>query len=256
MHTKDQLRIVNADIADFLDLEVPCICRKDFWFHAKEVIGGRSIDRDVWPLAERLDFYKKFLGIIHRHRLPIAMGCVFSDIPKRLKHEERPAVVQTKVDHLMAFGLCLERADHLLKYHLYGRENGKVIAEDVPKMKGKISQSFSLFASGQFDPPQDDKRQSREERLLGLKPKQADYHIRCIEEEPRFVAKGGDPILQLADACAYAFRRCLSKQSSGNALIEAMLGGYNAAVFYDNDAMFEICSGALLNVPIETLRSG
>jgi hypothetical protein len=143
----------------------------------------------------------------------------------------------------------MERADLFLRKYLSGAEIGSVIAEDLPEMKRFLS-AFGLLhrePGGQFTAPAEHFRPEKWQEALGVSPDPVDYRIDHIVDVPHFVSKGKAPLLQLADACAFAFRHCLSKKDHGDDLVMAMLGPEHGPNFVNDPVWFSIAGSGLFN---------
>jgi hypothetical protein len=150
-------------------------------------------------------------------------------------------------EHGEAFGSCLEKSDLFLRKYLNGKERGVVVAEDVPHNK-KFLTSAGLFhrrQALQLEP--EHLAPSRQDVALGLQPEPTTLQITKIIDHPNYVTKNGAPLLQLADACAFAFRRYLERQRSGEELILAMLGPGEGRAFIDEPLWFRGTSSGLFN---------
>lgn len=231
---------------------VPFQYQRNFIFHATEIFsGGKEIDRSIWSFDDRLDFLKNFLCIPFANDLPIVVGSVHKSdneefigrvmkehIGNALDKIECPRLRKEKikearsfptdgnsVSHMLAFELAMERADWFLRNHLRGEEVGAVFAEDVPQMR-KILQANGLIyrdlGVDYFPQMQSDKEVRDGTWSLH------EYRIEKIIEQPNFVSKKNSQILQLADACAFSFRRYLSKKEHGEDLLNVMLGSGQA----------------------------
>ena len=51
-----------------------------------------------------------------------------------------------------------------------------------------------------------------------------DMRVTRIRNSVHFVEKGEDPLVQVADACAYGFRRYFAKEKFGLEFVQAILG--------------------------------
>lgn len=126
------------------------------------------------------------------------------------------------IAHLHAFQLAIERADLFLREDLKGNEVGTIYAEDCPNMRETLRTSGLMYREpwGYSRIPQ---RPSESERRLGVWSYK-EYRIDHIVEQSCFVSKRESPLLQLADACAFSFRRYFSGKEHGEDLVYAMLG--------------------------------
>ena len=222
VHGDHQWRPLEAEMRRIVAQRVPARLREGFVFHATEIFsGGKYVKRDEWPLEDRLDFIKEVICLPFVYDVPIAIGFEFKrdwsefvDLKIPIIPDTRP-LNSNQLSHLLAFNTCMERADLFLRKYLHGSEIGSVIAEDVPVMRKFISE-FGLICrelGGKLNMKSEYLRPERWQVQLGMQPESIDYKINHIVDVPHFVRKGKAPHLQLADACAFAFRHCLSKKS-------------------------------------------
>lgn len=141
----------------------------------------------------------------------------------------------------------MERSDLFLRKYLKGEEVGTVIAEDVPEIRKFISKIGMTFKANPVTLESQHMRESNWETVTKNQPRSHTYEIKNIVDVPHFVNKSGAPLLQVADACAFAFRRCLAKQPIGNDLVSAMLGDDAGANFVSDPSWFELTSSGLFN---------
>ena len=98
-----------------------------------------------------------------------------------------------------------------------------MIAEDVPEMRKALHAAASflrdhpMFATAEHINPTAAEQQS------GVVTQDGDLRVTRIRRNVHFVSKG-EPLLMVADACAFAFRRWLSEQAMGADFVEALLG--------------------------------
>lgn len=240
-----QWAAVVDDIARLISERVPEEYRPGFIFHAKEIFNGGRF-REGWSKDDRLDFIKEFSCIPLVHDLPIAFGCVFSDAAPSIQNT---MTWQQKLflEHSIAFANCMERADYFLRTYLKGEEIGVVVAEDVPSKKRELAQMAMIQREEPIPLPAEHQSQSTADKAQGIFPDDTVLEIKKIVDVPHFAEKAQAPLLQLADACAFTFRRYLSRQSEGENLIHALLGPARSHDFLGNELWFLNQSSGLLN---------
>lgn len=255
VHGDTQWRPLEAEMRRIIADKVPENLRDNFVFHATDVFSGsKEIKRDEWAFEDRLDFLKEVLCLPLVHDVPIAVGIEFkkewSEIDfASLRFPNSKPLTPNQFSHLMAFNTCMERADLFLRKYLGGAEIGSVIAEDLPEMKRFLT-AFGLIhreRESQFSMGSEYFRPEKWQEKLGIKPEPVEYRIDHIVDVPHFVSKGKAPLLQLADACAFAFRHCLSKKDHGDDLVLAMLGPDQGANFVNDPVWFSIAGSGLFN---------
>lgn len=251
-----QFRRLQAEIARIVAENVPESLRSNFVFHATEVFsGGKKIDRNEWPFDDRVDFMKEIVCLPFVHDVPIAIGITQKYEPAYdafapifIANGIKPSFDCNTLAHWQAFAHCMERSDYFLRHYLAGKENGAVVAEDVPQMRSNLKQlglkfrgEPAILRSGQQAP-------NLAHRVTNTIPPHQNLRIDHIIDVPHFVEKGRAPLLQLADACAFAFRHYLADKRAGKDLILAMLGPVEGTIFIADDTWKGVCSAGLFNL--------
>lgn len=250
----NQWRSLEAEISRVIREGVPELYRSGFNFHGKELFNraNRYFDPAIWSFDDRLDFFKEFLCLPFVNDVPIALGVVFKgsfdhtelfSVPKASKHKIR----MHQLEHMIAFQYCMERSDQFLRKYLNGSEIGTIVAEDTQEMRKLLSESALAHRDAPFYMPSEGLRPEAWQAELGLTPDPLTYQIQHIIDVPHFVNKGKAPFLQLADACAFAFRRCLSRQEHGEDLVLAMLGPRAGRNFVSDPVWYSHSSSGLFN---------
>lgn len=205
---------------------VPDEYRENFVFHAKAVWGDKRL-RNGWSKDQRLELLHTVMALPHKYGAGVVMGMVRrkSQIPPmNLKRFDGHSVDAVKIHHVTAFEMCVIQADEYIINYCNEGELGTVIAEDVPEMRNLIRLSVDFrkknpvrMPVGLLRAPQDGLVHSRKfgERVFG---------ISRIIEQVNFVAKEGCPIVQIADACAFGFRRFLANQDHGHSFAKSIVG--------------------------------
>ena len=227
--------------------------REGFIFHAKDLFSPSAKKNKYpnWNFEDRLDFIKAVTCLPFIHDVPIALGSMrkgtlqhSQEVLARLRKKKLgPAAV----DHAMAFASCLERADLFLRKYLDGKEKGLVIAEDVNEKRVVLRRSGLMFREKPLQLSSETMQKTRAQEVLGEEPEGHHYTITNILDVPHFLEKADAPLLQLADACAFAFRRYLSGFKYGEDLILAMLGPEEGGAFIEDPVWRGEGSSGLFN---------
>lgn len=252
----NQYRHLVAEINRVISERVPVPLQAGFHIHATEIYsGGKRIPRDAWPFDERLDFLKEVACLPFVHDAPIAFGVEH----KCGKHEaaisaQYPTLIGKKLTqaanslaHLSAFESAMERSDSFLRKYLSGKEQGLVIAEDVDSMRAVLLKAGLHLRDESYTLPASSFRPDGFQSAFFIPVQGHEYRIDHIIDVPNFVKKGQAPMLQLADVCAFSFRRCLSKLPHGDELVLAMLGPYEGPRFVGDQVWFEGAGSGLFN---------
>lgn len=223
-----------------------------FVFHCKDLVNrGNIIDKDdpEWPLQDRLDFVKEVLCLPRVHDAPIAFGIVHKGqvegMPSDFFSEDDAAIDRTLYENMLALAYCVDRADWFLRHHLGGSEIGTLTCEDVSSNKELLRKAATIFRHDPLYIPTQVKNLWQEQ--CGIEPPPVKLEIKHIIDTPNYVAKTDAPLLQLADGCAFAFRRRLSKQQYGDDLIYALLGEQEGAHIVKEPSWYAKTSSGLLN---------
>ena len=148
---------------------------------------------------------------------------------------------------MFALSMNIERADAFLQKYLAEKEVGLIVAEDLPEMKKLFSNATMYLRSNPITMVPECFRENEVERILKILPNQQVFELKCVIDVIHFAKKAEAPLLQLADACAFTFRRCLSRQTGGNELLLAMLGPDQGRTFLNDDVWFSGASSGLFN---------
>lgn len=206
-----QWRSVADEINDVFDRWVPPQFREGFIFHGKEVFSGGKY-REYWSFPERLNFFKDFLSIVKRQRLVLCISAAKKENAANLEKLSQ-IMPADKIEHLLAYRMCVARADRFLRVHTNNAELGVVIVEDSPGMKELLKKVHHALKNDPivFTP---------EMLLEGSMNKEGEvWMITNIVDCPHFVDKTDSVMLQLADAFAFAFRRYFTGLTNGEDLL-------------------------------------
>jgi hypothetical protein len=187
---------------------VPKHYRDGFIFHAKSVWGDKKY-RDGWEFRERLQLIKSVAAIPRAVGIPISLAKIRRDA------DTQEGLASLKVDmslsqwqHYRAFLECVQVADGYIRKSAQKDEVATVIAEDVPEMRRNLKHVLWV-AKNMF---------------LPFIPGHV-WGIERIRDSIHFADKDGAPLLQIADACAFSFRRFFAEESYGEEFLEAVIGG-------------------------------
>lgn len=234
-----QLLFAETAVRDVLG-GVPPEFRGGFVFHASDIWGTRY--RSNWALADRLAVLRAMMMLPRRLGIPISVGMV------RRGGSLGPAEMSVaEFDHVIAFHACITRADKYIRDHGAPNEVATVVAEDNPRMRRflrNITKSEGLRAG--FTLPPGMLKPTLAEQEAGFISQESENRISRIRHAIHFVEKGDDPMLQLADACAFGLRRFFSELEYGHDFAVAIngtppplsdwSGPMNAATFYPPDS--------------------
>ncbi len=233
--------VVNADV-HFMRAEaavketllaVPEPLREKFNFHATEVWASQKY-RDIWSMPDRLSILHKMMSLPLRLDIAIAMGMVRRTAPVITTATSH--LSKTQQDHLMAFIFCVSQADKYIRDYAALDEVGTIVAEDIPEMRKILKKVPKFLRDNPSTIPPNMLIPTAGEREIGYLTQPGDMFVSRIRDSIHFVEKGVEPILQLADACAYGLRRYFSDQKFGVEFVKSIVGHEPVKSDYDGPA--------------------
>lgn len=207
---------------------VPKQFRDNFVFHAMQVFGEQGYQDGGWSLTDRLHLLRTMMSIPGRLGMGIVVSAMwrgaidFSDIYGGL------GLSPEKSDHIHAFSMCVSVADRGIRNHAHPREVGTIIAEDVPEMRKFLKLVPRVIRASPINLPQSMMRTTVTDDEKGFIAQSGDFRVTRIRNSVHFVEKADDPLVQVADACAYGLRRFFAQQKFGVEFAEAILGDTSA----------------------------
>lgn len=200
-----QWRRAEAEIIEALKTVPTHIIENGFVFSAKAVWGTKY--RDGWPFQDRLDFLLRMMSIPRTLKLPVCMGFHRRGVghdPKLLLTPDGLAnLAPHQMDHIIAFMDCVVEIDGFMRDRTPSNEVATITAEDVPELKHFLKKMLHVF-----------------QRAPALQVPLVQRIVNPIQ----FQDKDDCPLLWLADACAFAFRRFLGGETTGDRFVEAVVG--------------------------------
>ncbi|WP_352648055.1 DUF3800 domain-containing protein [Mesorhizobium sp. M0408] len=138
-------------------------------------------------------------------------------MPCRAVERDKNSVRESKVVHAEAYGQCIQAADWFMKNHASENEVAMLVAEQREEARRAIEAIHRLYSS---------------EALLKrwypewLREKLHNLPISRIKGPPSFATKEDEPLLQIADSCAFVFQRHLRGAERSERRLEALFGGF------------------------------
>jgi hypothetical protein len=221
IHADRSWRLAADQVSRTLDTFVPPDLRPGFIFHAETVWGGYIDYRDRWSREDRIAFIAAMAAIPRQLHLAISIGKVRRDwnpgltIPMPLYNFHR----------MVAFHRCAARANKHIGNWGERNEVAAMVAEDAPTMRHFLKHIVAVDVPDALYPlNQEYVALTRAERATGSISQTRAGAIDRIIDTVHFAQKGEAPLLQIADACAFAFRRYFAQQEHGDLWVKAMLG--------------------------------
>lgn len=206
---------------------VPEKFRDGFVFHATQVYGDQRFQED-WSLTDRLHLLYAMMSIPRRIGMAISLGVHwrgsvdFSDSLGRL------GMSLAQCDHFQAFSQCIAIADRNIRRRAGPREVATVVAEDIPEMRRFLKGLPRAHRESPIYLPQSHLRKTVSDEEAGYIKQSGDVRVTRIRNSVHFVEKSEDPLVQVADACAYGFRRYFAGEKFGVEFVREILGNENS----------------------------
>ena len=230
VHADQKLVAVERHLDRLVERHIPTEHQKDFVFHATEIFngGGKVFKRTAlddpnpeWPLDRRLKIAADLAAIPKRFQLPIALGWVERatwpqtfEIPPDTKDSVKVAWC-----HVGAFMCCAMQVERWMRRNA-SHEVCLMVVEDNDNARRLI---------------RDTQRYHQDRDLSELLDAQVrkDFPFRKIKEDPLFQPKRKSSPLQIADFCAYVWKRIL--MNSTDPLYAPFYGAFREQIVWTGD---------------------
>ena len=201
VHGDEKLGQVRRALRKIIDKHIPAEHREGFVLTAKEIFngGGKVFDRKSgeWPLERRLKIADDLAALPKEYNLPIAFGWVKREgFPKTWElPPETTERVRTLHELAVAFLSCSASVEQWMRNKAPG-ENTILIVEDNADARGALRQVHNAHQSDKY--------------VASLESKARFFFpFKQIQEDPLFTPKKAAHPLELADFCAYLWKRYL-----------------------------------------------
>lgn len=181
-----------------VERHIPEEHRADFVFHATHLFnwGGKVFYKNApdYPLERRLKIADDLADIPRRFKLPLTYGLVErARWPQSMSiADELSQAEKTVGQHVTAFVVCSLRVDGWMRKKS-PNEVCLMIAEDNEQARSLIRQTQRALQDQSL--------------VLEIESHRAHFPFRKIKEDPLFQPKRKSSPLQVADFCAYVFKR-------------------------------------------------
>lgn len=198
-------RRAEEKIGEAIKEHIPSDMQEGFVFHAKDVFGKLKKERG-WEIEKCYEITEAWLKVIVDLSLPFVTA--WAAKPEHIIKNDRPYYTENAnmLAHVTAFLTCFLKCDEYLAEFCQG-EVGSLLAEDVPSMKRTLNTMRKALVKGHFS----------ELEWLQKHP------ISHIKNAIQWCDKDDAVLLQLADACAFSFKRYITCQKGGDRLYSAMI---------------------------------
>lgn len=206
---------------------VPKGFREDFVFHATQVYGDKKFQNAEWGLTDRLNLLIQMMSIPRRIGMAVTVAVHWRGSVDFSNSYELLGMSPEQSDHYNAFQLCIAVADRNIRMRAGPREVASVVAEDVPDMKKHLKEIPRILRENAHTFPQSHMRHTADDIEAGYMTQNGDYRVTRMRNSVHFVEKAEDPLVQVADACAYGFRRFFAQEKFGVEFVRAIIGNEN-----------------------------
>lgn len=202
---------------------LPAVVRQDFVFHATNVFAGGK-HRDLWSFNDRLAFLKFMMSIPRRVGMAICLGVHWRGAVDWSKESTPTTLTDAQTDHYLAFINCVGVADRSIRRHAGPREVATIVAEDIPEMRKQLKWGLHWLREQGIHLSPDHLRTTVADEEAGYLVQSGSLQVSRIRKAIHFVEKPDDPMVQVADACAYGFRRYFAGEKFGDDFAQAIMG--------------------------------
>lgn len=207
---------------------VPKQHKSKFVFHATQVFGDKKYQVD-WSMTDRLHLLKGMMSIPRRIGMAITVSAQWRGAVDVSEGATALGLSVPQYEHVFAFGMCLAVADRNIRRHAGPREVATVVAEDVPEVRRHLKQVPRLFRKAELYVPPRGMRETEKDKAAGYLTQSGDLRVLRIRNSVHFVEKAEDPLVQVADACAYGFRRFFAGEKFGEEFVSSIIGNAELA---------------------------
>jgi hypothetical protein len=199
-----QWRVLAEALDELRQRRVPAeINTEDFFFHAAELYNGAK-HRQTWDEEGRRQTLEELVMLPMKLRLPLVFG-----IQRRFEAPEITSNQASLSDHAVAFAYCLGGADWFMKTHTPPDQLAMIVAEQRKEARETLESAHAYLLT------------QRSTDVMG-----DDFPITRIKSAPSFSTKRVEPLLQIADACAWVLQRHLKGGRDAERFTQAMFGRF------------------------------
>jgi hypothetical protein len=199
-----QLIAVERHLDGMVTRWIPPEFQDDFVFHATELFngGGKVFNRDnpAWSLDKRLEVADDLAGIPERFRLTLVEAWIDKSIfpvspDARAHYDSLTDGKKAVMAHTTAFLGCVATVDQWMRTNA-SNEVCLMIVEDNNEARSTLRGAQAYYQDQRITSVMDEERRKI-------------FALRKIKEDPLFQKKRKSSVLQVADFCAYVFKKHL-----------------------------------------------
>lgn len=214
IHADKKLVAVGRHIEQIVRRYIPEEHQDGFVFHAHELFNGRGRVFDQsdprWTLEKRLQIADELADIPRRFDLPITLGAIarsefpftFNWPPGTLDRDK------TRGEYACAFMQCAIAVEYWMRREAASDEVCMLIAEDNDLVRSFIRDNQRHYQNPGVELSQSEKRY---------------FPFKRIVEDPLFQPKRTNHPLQIADFCAYVYKRRLMNDRNYDRFWQALI---------------------------------
>jgi hypothetical protein len=194
-----QFALAEERVAENIERYIPSHLRDGFIFHAKDVFGKHK-KSEGWSWDYCNQITDAWLKIPHDLNIPVGMSWIKKSMDSHGRCRTNDEA------HMIAFAHCAQCVDEFMQQYVPD-EVASLIAEDCPPMRRKLHHIIAKLKRG---------------GLAG----QSNFAetITHIKNGVMFAEKEHAPLLQIADAYAFAFKRHLNGAPGGERFWSVIIG--------------------------------
>ncbi len=204
---------------------VPHSLQDGFRFHAKQVLGDRKYQEAGWSLTNRLELLYSMMSIPKRVGMAVCVGVHWRGAVdwKPDGNLAKNGLSAAQSDHFMAFFNCVGVADRNIRRHAAPTEVASIVAEDIPEMRRNLNVALSTLQNNVINFSRSELRETKKDKEAGYCVQDGEMTVKRVRNSIHFIPKATDPMIQVADACAFGFRRYFNTQKFGSDFVKAVL---------------------------------
>ena len=188
--------------------------RPTFIFHAKDIFGGGGVfDRKQFSLDNRLEIIAELAKIPKSLNVPIC----FSYRHRNFGKGQTSDIPKVEIDdYFIALVQVIAYANSYIRLNC-PNEVGVVVSENNNELRRRASRVNSFLANRE---------------MAAHAPESLRQHLPVtnLVGPVYFAEKHEEPLLQIADTCAFIVRRFVSGQSNGEKLMSALRDGHEQQI--------------------------
>jgi len=212
VHADQKLNAIERHLDSLVARHIPEQNRSNFIFHAKELfLGGKVIKRNdpLWPDEKRFSIAGDLAAIPKKFDLPIAFGWLErANFPATFRYPENMSAHDRAIaEHTSAFMSSAMVVEHWMRQHA-SNEVCIMIAEDNDRSRKFIRDTQRFHQERAYEWTLDPELRKH-------------FPFRKIKQDPLFEPKRRSSPLQIADFCAYVFKRHLMQDHRYDRYVDA-----------------------------------